>query len=52
MPLAKGRSKKVIAKNIKEMEKAGHPKNQSVAAALNEARQSGAKIPKKHRKSK
>jgi hypothetical protein len=47
MPLKKGTSKKVIGKNIKEMEKAGHPKNQSIAASLNEARKSGAKIPEK-----
>lgn len=47
MPLAKGKSKKVIGKNIKEMEEAGHPKNQAIAASLNEARKSGAKIPKK-----
>ncbi len=47
MPLRKGKSKKVIGENIKEMEKSGHPKNQSIAAALSEARRSGAKIPKK-----
>lgn len=47
MPLSKGKSKKVIGKNIKEMEASGHPKNQSIAAALDTARKSGAKIPKK-----
>ena len=47
MPLHKGTSKKVICKNIKEMEESGHPKKQSIAAALNEARKSGKKIPKK-----
>lgn len=47
MPLEKGKSKKVIGKNIKEMESSGHPKKQAVAAALETARQSGAKIPKK-----
>lgn len=47
MPLSKGKSKSIIGKNISEMEKSGHPKNQSIAAALNEARASGAKIPKK-----
>ncbi len=47
MPLSKGKSKEVIGKNIKEMEKSGHPKKQAVAAALNEARKSGAKIKKK-----
>lgn len=48
MPLAKGKSKKVIGNNIKEMEQSGHSKKQSVAAALNVARKAGAKIkPKK-----
>ena len=47
MPLKKGKSKAVIGQNIKEMEKSGHPKDQSVAAALNQARKSEAKIPKK-----
>lgn len=50
MPLHKGKSKKVIGENIKEMEASGHPKKQSIAAALNEARESGAKIPKKGKK--
>jgi len=47
MPLAKGKSKKVISKNIKEMEASGHPAKQSIAAALSKARESGAKIPPK-----
>ncbi len=47
MPLAKGKSKKVVSQNIKEMVKAGHPQKQAVAAALNQARKSGAHIPKK-----
>lgn len=46
MPLKHGKSKEVIGKNISEMEKAGHPKAQAVAAALNEARKSGAKMKK------
>lgn len=46
MPLEKGKSKKVIGHNIAEMEASGHKKSQSVAAALNEARKSGAKIKK------
>jgi hypothetical protein len=50
MPLKKGTSKKTIGKNIAEMEKSGHPKAQSIAAALNEARESGAKIPKPKKK--
>ena len=48
MPLKSG--KKNIGYNIKEMENSGHPKNQAIAAALNEARKSGAKIPKKGKK--
>jgi hypothetical protein len=47
MPLHKGKSKKVISENIKEMVEAGHPQKQAVAAALNQARKSGAKISKK-----
>lgn len=52
MPLTKGRSKKVIGKNIAEMEASGHSKKQSIAAALNNARKSGAKIPKKRKAKK
>lgn len=47
MPLHKGKSKKVIGENIKEMQEAGHPHKQAVAAALSQARKAGAKIPKK-----
>ena len=47
MPLKRGAGKAVIGENISEMEKAGHPKKQAIAAALNEARKSGASIPKK-----
>ena len=47
MPLKKGKSKKVIGQNIAEMERSGHKPSQAIAAALNEARKSGAKIPKK-----
>jgi hypothetical protein len=46
MPLHKGKSKKVIGENIGEMESAGHPKAQAIAASLNQARKAGAKIPK------
>ena len=52
MPLHKGKSKEVIGENIKEMEESGHPKDQAVAASLNKARESGAKIPKKHSSNK
>lgn len=45
MPLPKG--KKNIGKNIKTEEAAGKPQKQAVAIALNTARKSGAKIPKK-----
>lgn len=47
MPLAKGKSKKTISKNISEMEHSGYPHKQAIAASLNQARKSGAKIPKK-----
>ena len=47
MPLTKGRSQKVISKNIRTEIEAGKPQKQAVAIALNTARKSGAKIPKK-----
>lgn len=47
MPLKKGKSKKTVSSNIKEMMDSGYPKKQAVAASLNQARKSGAKIPKK-----
>lgn len=46
MPLKPGKSKKIISSNIREMVEAGHPQKVAVAASLNKARQSGAKIPK------
>lgn len=52
MPLKKGTSRKTIGHNIEEMEKSGHPRKQAIAASLNEARMSGAKIPKKKSKGK
>lgn len=48
MPLKPG--KKNIGSNIKEMEKSGHSKSQSIAASLNEARKSGAHIKKPKKK--
>lgn len=38
MPLKSGKSKKIISRNISEMIRAGHPKEQAIAAALNKAR--------------
>lgn len=53
MPLKSGKSQKTISSNISELEstgKFGH--KQSIAIALEEARKSGAKIPKKKSKKK
>lgn len=37
MPLASGRSNKVVSKNIREMVRSGKPQKQAVAAALRKA---------------
>ena len=50
MPLHAGKSKKTISNNIKEMMESGHSQKQSIAASLNQARKSGAKISKKGKK--
>ena len=50
MPLKKGKSNKTISKNIKTEMEHGKPQKQSVAIALDIARKSGAKIPKKKKK--
>lgn len=47
MPLNKGKSRKAIAENIKKEEAAGKSHKQAVAIALDQARKSGANIPKK-----
>lgn len=37
MPLKKGRSKKTISKNIRELMHGGHPQNQAIAIAMKQA---------------
>ena len=51
MSLKRGTSRETIGHNIKTEKKAGKSQKQSVAIALNQARKSGAKIPKKSDKS-
>lgn len=50
MPLEKGKSKAAVSRNIEREVAAGKPQKQAVAIALNTARESGAKIPKKKNK--
>lgn len=52
MPLKSGKSKKTIAANIATEMERGKKQSQAVAIALNKARESGAKIPKKKSASK
>lgn len=47
MPLKKGRSKKTVSRNIRELRQSGRPQRQAVAIALKEAG-----IAKKRRKKK
>lgn len=51
MPLKRGKSKKTISGNIREMMKAGYPQKQAVAASLETARRSratGGEVKKTH----
>jgi len=52
MPLKKGKGQKVISQNIREMRKAGHSQEQSVAAAMNTAGKKKIKLGFKGRKGK
>jgi len=47
MPLKRGTSKETVSDNIKTEKRHGKPQKQAVAIALNQARKSGAKIPRK-----
>ena len=49
MPLIKSASRKAIGQNIKTELAANKPRKQAIAIALDVARRSGAKIPKKKR---
>jgi hypothetical protein len=50
MTLKKGKSKETISENISTEVSEGKPQKQAIAIALNTARKSGAKIPKKGKK--
>lgn len=50
MPLKKGKSRATVSSNIRREIKAGRPRKQAVAIALNTARRSGARIPRKGKK--
>ena len=49
MPLKPGKSKVIIAANIRELIHSGRKPKQATAIAFDKARKSGAKIPKKKR---
>ena len=49
MPLKKGRSKKVISKNVSEIMHSGRPQKQAVAIAMSEAGLSRTKAKEKNR---
>jgi hypothetical protein len=44
MPLIKSGSRKAVGENIKEMEAAGHPYKQALAAALSNQRKYGGHV--------
>lgn len=50
MPLKRGKSRDTVSENIKTERKHGKSQKQAVAISLNQARKSGAKIPKKSHK--
>jgi hypothetical protein len=52
MPLAVGKDKKTIGKNISKLMGENYPQKQAIAIALSEARKAGAKIPKAKAKKK
>lgn len=52
MPLLAGNSPEIISHNIAEMRKAGHPEDQSVAAAYANARKTSGGKPKPKPKKK
>ena len=47
MPLAKGKSNKIVSKNISELRHSGYPEKQSIAIAMSEAGRSKSKKKKK-----
>lgn len=47
MPLKKGKSRATVSGNIREMMHSGYPQKQAIAASLDTARRSGAKIPRR-----